>query len=129
MLFHLFLRVKVFCWCVGVYFLVRYVCQLVEAWLEIDVRIEGFISTYDNSKLLQINLIEKNTLRRMEKRNAFDSLIFLHNRMSKCKFWMYIWFSALIGCSIMKFLLGGNDVGCILKQLNVDVNKKMLLIR
>ena len=118
MLFHLFLRVKVFCWCVGVYFLVRYVCQLVEAWLEIDVRIEGFISTYDNSKLLQINLIEKN-----------NSLIFLHNRMSKCKFWMYIWFSALIGCSIMKFLLGGNDVGCILKQLNVDVNKKMPLIR
>ena len=93
-------------------------CQLVEAWLEIDVRIEGFVSRYDNSKLLQINLIEKNTLRRIS-----------HNRMSKSKFWMYIWFSALIGCSIMKFLLGGNDVGCILKQLNVDVNKKMPLIR
>ena len=58
MLFHLFLRVKVFRWCVGVCFLVWYVCQLVEAWLEIDLRIEGFVRRYDNSKTLQINLIE-----------------------------------------------------------------------
>ena len=76
MLFHLFLRVKVFRWCVGVCFLVRYVCQLVEAWLEIDVRIEGFVSRHDNGKLLQIILIEKNTLISMN--TTKDSLILLH---------------------------------------------------
>ena len=102
-------------------------CQLVEAWLEIDVRIEGFVSRYDNCKLLQINLIEKNTWKYCDN-NIWVNEYFLSHHCFKYILYVYLTFIP-DWLPHNEFPVRENDVGCTLKQLNVDVNKKMLLIR